>query len=119
VFAVATIPMELSKGVVYTAVGQLGEATLGYLSGVGLVRYIYKVAEPETIKATARFAYNVVSLPVTLYAKGIGAAFDLLQLSHLEKLWFGAPVYIFDDNRLWIEKNFTLNDAFSVVEQNN
>ena len=24
------------------------------------------------------------------------------------KLWFGKPVYILDDNRLWIEKNFTL-----------
>jgi len=43
---------------------------------------------------------------MTLYSKGIGGAFDLLQLSKLEKLWFGEPVYIFDDNRLWVEKNF-------------
>ena len=55
---------------------------------------------------------------ITLYSKGISGAFDLLQLSKLEKLWFGEPVYIFDDNRLWIEKNFTLNDIFETMEEN-
>ncbi len=118
-FAIANVPAELTKGVVYTAVGQVGETAIGYVSGIGFVRYLYKVVQPAKLKATARLVYNVACLPVTLYSKGIGGAFDLLQLSKLEKLWFGEPVYIFDDNRLWIEKNFTLNDIFETMEENN
>lgn len=110
-FALATVPAEFTKGVVYTAVGQVGEAALGYVSGIGFVRYLYKVVHPAKLKATARLIYNVGCLPITVYYKGIGCAFDLLQLSKLEKLWFGEPVYIFDDNRLWVEKNFTLSDV--------
>ena len=117
-YALATVPAELSKGVIYTAVGQVGEAAIGYISGIGFVRYLYKVIQPPKLKATARLIYNVGSLPMTLYSKGIGGAFDLLQISKLETLWFGEPVYIFDDNRLWIEKNFTLNDVFKTVEEN-
>jgi hypothetical protein len=49
---------------------------------------------------------------MTIYFKGIGATFDILQLSKLEELWFSKPVYIFDDNRFWIEKNFTLDNVF-------
>lgn len=45
-----------------------------------------------------------------IYYKGVGGVFDLLPLSKLEKLWFDQPVYIFDDNRLRIENNFTSND---------
>ena len=55
-------------------------------------------------------------LPITCYYKGIGGAFDLLQISKLEELWFGEPVYIFDDNRLWVEKNFTIGDIFDGLE---
>ena len=117
-FAIATIPAEATKGIIYTAVGQVGETALGYVSGIGFVRYLYKVVQPAKLKATARLIYNVACLPVTLYSKGIGGAFDLLQISKLEKLWFGEPVYIFDDNRIWIEKNFTLNDLFETVEDN-
>lgn len=40
-FAVATVPQEISKGFIYTAMGQVGEAALGYISGIGFVRYIY------------------------------------------------------------------------------
>ena len=116
-FAAAQIPGEFTKGVVYTAVGQIGESTLGYLSGVGFLRYLYKVVEPAKLKATARFAYNVACLPLTLYSKGIGGAFDLLRISKLEEMWFGAPVYIFDDNRLWIEANFTLGDVFDQLDE--
>ena len=54
----------------------------------------------------------------TLYSKGIDIAFDLLRISKLEKLWFGKHVYIFDDNRLWIEKNFTLTELFQTVNNN-
>lgn len=106
--AAATIPTKLSKGVVYTTVGQVGETAIDYVCGIGFVRYLYKVVQPEKLKATTRLIYNVGCLPMTVYYKGIGGAFDLLQLSKLEKLWFGKPVYILDDNRLWIEKNFTL-----------
>ena len=52
---------------------------------------------------------------MTLYSKGIGGAFDLMGISKLEKLWFGEPVYIFDDNRLWVEKNFTLTDLLETA----
>lgn len=118
-FAAAQIPAELSKGVVYTAVGHIGENVLGYVSGIGFVRYIYKVAQPAKLKATARFAYNVACLPLTLYSKGIGGAFDLLQFSKLEEMWFGEAVYIFDDNRFWVEKNFTIGDIFAKLDAQN
>jgi hypothetical protein len=88
------------------------------VSGIGFVRYLYKVLQPAKLKATARLIYNISCFPVTLYFKGIGGAFDLLQISKLEQLWFGEPVYIFDDNRLWIEKNFTLSDVFQTIEDN-
>lgn len=114
--AALQVPGELTKGFVYTAVGQIGEGVLGYISGIGFVRYLYKVVQPTKLKASARLAYNVACLPVTLYSKGIGGAFDLLRLSKLEEMWFGEPVYIFDDNRLWIEKNFTIGDIFEQLE---
>ena len=91
-FAIASVPAELTKGVVYTAVGQVGETAIGYVSGIGFVRYLYKAIQPVKLQATARLAYNVACLPITIYYKGIGGAFDLLQLSKLEKLWFGEPV---------------------------
>jgi hypothetical protein len=52
-----------------------------------------------------------------LYSKRIGGTFDLLKLSKLEEMWFGAPVYIFDDNRLWIEANFTIGDIFDQISE--
>ena len=36
-YAVATTPTELSKGVVYTVAGQVGETAIDYLSGIGFV----------------------------------------------------------------------------------
>jgi len=116
-YAVATIPGELTKGFVYTAVGQVGESAIGYISGVGFVRFLYKVAQPSRLKATLRLAYNVGCLPLTLYSKGIGGAFDLLQISKLEEMWFGSPVYIFNDNRLWVEANFTMSDVFDQIKE--
>ena len=71
-FAAAQVPAELTKGVVYTAVGQIGEGLIGYISGIGFVRYLYKVVQPTKLKATARLAYNIACLPITLYSKGIG-----------------------------------------------
>lgn len=116
-FAIVQIPGEVTKGIVYTAIGQVGESALGYISGVGFVRYLYKVVHPARLKATARLAYNIGCLPLTLYSKGIGGAFDLLQISKLEKMWFGQPVYIFDDNRLWVESNFTLRAIFDQIDE--
>jgi len=115
-YAVASIPAELSKGVVYTAVGNIGEAAVGYISGIGFVRYFYKVVHPAKLKASARLMYNIGCLPITLYSKGIGGTFDILGISKLEEYWFGSPVYIFDDNRLWAEKNFTLTNVFEGLE---
>lgn len=114
-FAVSTIPAELSKGIVYSAVGQVGEAAIGYISGIGFVRYLYKIAQPKKLKASARLVYNAAYIKITLCSKGIGGAFDLLGISKLEKLWFGEPVYIFDDNRLWVEKNFTVTDLLKTA----
>jgi hypothetical protein len=115
-FAALQVFRELTKGVVYTAIGQVGESALGYISGVGFVRYLYKVVQPDKFISKCRLAYNVGCLPLTLYSEGIGGAFDLLQISRLEEMWFGQPVYIFDDNRLWIERNFTLGDVFEQIE---
>jgi len=115
-FAAATIPAELGKGFLYSAVGQVGESVIGYISGIGFVRYIYKVAEPRKIKATARLIYNVGCLPMTIYSKGWGSACDFIGISKLEEYWFGSPVYIFDDNRIWAEKNFTMSEIFEGLE---
>ena len=115
-FAVAQVPAELTKGVVYTAVGQLGEGVIGYISGIGFVRFLYKVIHPGKLKAGARLIYNVACLPMTMYSKGVSTVLDLAQYSKLEEWWFGEPVYIFDDNRFWIEKNFTLGDVFTTLE---
>ena len=110
--AVASLPREMSKRFIYTAVDQVGEAALGYISGIGFVRYVYKVVKQKKIKVTARLVYNISCLPFTLYSKGITATFDFLRFSKLEEIWFGEPVYIFNDNRLWIESNFTIDNIF-------
>lgn len=117
-YAVSTIPRELTKGFVYSTLGHVGQDIIGYVSGVGFVRYLYKTLHPGKIKGTARLVYNVGCLPVTLFSKGVGATFNGLGLSKVERWWFGEPVYLIDDNRLWIEKNFTLKQAFEVVEEN-
>ena len=115
-YAAATIPTELGKGFIYSTVGQVGETVIGYVSGVGWVRYIYKVAQPSKLKATARLVYNVACLPMTIYSKGWGAACDYIGLSKLEEMWFGSPVYLFDDNRIWAEKNFRMADIFDKLD---
>jgi len=95
-FAAAQVPAKLTKDVVYSAVGQVGEAAIGYVSTIGVVRFFYKVVQRVKLKATARLAYNVFCLPMTIYSMGVGSAFDILQLSKLEEMWFGHPIYIFD-----------------------
>ena len=80
------------KGVVYIAAGQVGEAAIGYVSGIAFIRYLYKVLQPKKIKAGARLIYNLAYLPLTLHSEGISGTFELLLISKLEKLWFGEPV---------------------------
>jgi hypothetical protein len=114
-YAVSVIPTELSKGFIYSAIGSVGESFLGYISGVGFVRWLYKASDVSYIKNTARVLYNFGCLPMTIYSKGITAVFDVTYLSKLEEKWFGCPIYLFDDNRLWVEGNFTLEDALTHV----
>lgn len=114
-YAATIIPTEMSKGFVYSAVANIGENALGYVSGLGFCRWIYKATDVTFIKNTGRLVYNVCGLPLTLYSKGVTGVCDLLQISKLEEYWYGTPVYIFDDNRLWLEKNFTLEDVFSGI----
>lgn len=106
------LAIEVSKGFVAGAAGSAIEAGIGYISGFGFIRWIYKATDVGYIKTIARIGYNVVGLPFTIYSKGIGTVTDFLQIGILEEKWFGERVYIFDDNRLWIEKNFSIADAF-------
>ena len=39
-FAAVQVPGEFTKGVVYTAVGQIGEGVIGYISGTTLYKYL-------------------------------------------------------------------------------
>lgn len=65
-FALITIPAEFSKEFIYTSVGPIGETVIGYISGIGFVRYLYKVVNPTKLKATTRLIYNVGCVPMTL-----------------------------------------------------
>ena len=49
-FAVAHIFVELTKGVGYTAVGQIGDGVIEYVLGIGFIRYLYKVVQPTKLK---------------------------------------------------------------------
>ena len=119
VYTLSRIPTQMHNGVFYTITEDIGEHVIGYLSGVGFIKYLYIVIErPINLKAAFRVTYNIICLPVTVYSKGITAAFDLLGISQIEKFWFGESVDIFDGNRLWIERNFTMSDIFSHMAGN-
>ena len=49
-----TIPGEMSKGFIYSPYGQVGETALVYLSGVGFIRYLYRIIHPGKLKVTTR-----------------------------------------------------------------
>lgn len=115
-YALMSIPKEMSKGFINSAVGDVGETFIGYISGVTFLRYFYKFTNIVYITRSARIAYNFISLPMTCYGIGTSYMSDLFQLSRIEEAWFGSPVYLFDDNRLWIESNFTLEDAFKDID---
>jgi len=117
-YAAGQIGKELTTGVVANASGLIVEGMIGYISGVGFIRWIYKATNVGRIHTYSRLLYNIVGLPITIYSKGISAVTDKIGLSWLEEKWFGQPIYLFDDNRLWLEKNFTLNDVFKVTDEN-
>ena len=118
IFAGGQLGKELTTGFVISCAGSTAEGLIGYMSGFGFVRWIYKASDVQKIKAFARFGYNVLGLPITIYSKGVSTVTDFLQIGYLEEKWFGTRVYLFDDNRLWVEKNFTLSDVFNKVEKN-
>lgn len=111
------VPGEMSKGVIFHIVESVGEALLGYVSTVGVCRWVYKYADVGLIKNSARAAYNICCTPITVYNFASSNIFDLCQVSNLETIWFGCPVYILDDKRFWIESNFTMRDAFNLVQK--
>ena len=37
--------------------------------------------------------------------------------NRMEEMWFGEPIYIFDDNWFWIEKNFTIGNEVALLEE--
>ena len=93
----------MSKEFIYGCAGDVGESIIVYIWGIGTVRFMSKLTKSEKLRATFRLVYNVVGLPLTIYSKGIGEAFNVIGISKLEEISFGEPVYIFDTNRLWIE----------------
>lgn len=114
-FAVAKVSREMSQGFLYIPVVQAGEAALSYIFGIGFISYICKVAKLEKIKVMARLVYNLACLPFTLYSKEVTATADVLHIYTLKEIWFGAAVHIFNDNRLWIESNFTMDNIFERI----
>lgn len=58
-FTVLKIFEELSKSLIYRIISKISENVLGYSSGIGFVRHLYKVVRPGKLKETARLIYNV------------------------------------------------------------
>jgi hypothetical protein len=48
---------------------------------------------------------------MTLQTYGLGIAFDRLWLSKLEEIWFGNPVYVIDNNNIWLKNDSTIINA--------
>ena len=117
-FAIATIPKELSSGFIQSAIGEVGDYAITYFSGLGFLRGLYRCTNISYIKNTARLGYNLLGLIITLPSMGIGWMCDVVVISKLEEMWFGTPVYLFDDNRAWIEKNFTIETVFKAIDPN-
>lgn len=117
IYALISVPGELANGFVKSSIGNTAETVIGYISGVGFVRFVYKNVHPGKLKTAFRLTYNIICLPMTLYAKGVSGTLELLQVSKLEEMWFGEKVPIFTDNSLWVEKNFTLSEVFNSLNQ--
>jgi hypothetical protein len=78
-----------------------------YFSGFTLIRQVYYFTRNDRIRGIARTTLNCYSVFMTLPAWGFESAMDFLQVGRLEELVFGERVYIFNDNRILIESNFT------------
>ena len=116
-FALSQIPKEISTGYLSGISNQqIGENLLGYVSSIGFLRFVYKVSYPSKLKSIFRVMYNIICLPLTSVSFGMNHVFDALHASSIKTLVFGEPIYVFNDKRLWIERNFTLSGAFEVTE---
>jgi hypothetical protein len=58
-----------------------------------------------------------MTLPAYGFTMGLRMPFSTVSISALEKYWFGEEVYIFDDNRIWLEKNFTMEETFRLIQE--
>ena len=94
------VPGEITIGFVYSRKENVGEAIVGYVTGIGFFRFLYKTTKPTKLKPTIRVVSNIASVTITVYSKKIGSVLDFLQIYRLEEIWFGTPVYIFYYNRL-------------------
>ena len=116
-FALSQIPKEISSGYLNSISNQqTGENLVGYVSTIGFIRFVYRVTYPSKLKSIFRVMYNMVCLPFTSVSFGMNHVFDAFRVSDFEALIFGEPIYIFNDKRLWIERNFTLGEAFNATE---
>lgn len=116
-FAGAQIVTEVPKGAVTAAALKAGECAIGYICGVGFIRSIYVCSHAGKVKNATRLVYNIACLPVTIYTKGANAVFDGIGIGYLEEKWFGERVYIFNDDRVWIERNFTASEILKAAEK--
>jgi hypothetical protein len=121
VYTLRTVPNQLTGGLVKAAVRKTSTIVISYVSGMSLAGTLYQLVNNGLIKTTARLIYNYGGLFMTLPAYGFTVGmrfpFSVLSLSALEKYWFGEEVYIFDDNRIWLEKNFTIEDTFRIMQE--
>lgn len=107
---------ELKSGIVQKGTDSTIESLLGYFSGLGFLIWVYKVIDIDSIKTFGRIDYNILGLPLTIYCKGVGNITDFCQIGKIEEMWFRKKVYIFDDNHLWIEKNFSISKGFNFIK---
>ena len=114
--AVTQVPGTMLKGYFVSSVKDVGVQALTYLCGIGWLKGSYELVTNEALKSGVRVVLNLASLPMTGSACVVGHVYDSFGISDLEKAWFGSPVYLFNDNRIWLETNFTkvaIEDAIS------
>lgn len=110
IYCVAQIPRELTRGYIQSCVGEFSLVLVGYCTGLTSLTCFYKLLSDSKVKTVARGMLNTYGLVATLPAWGVGKTCDVIALSKLEKIWFGTPIYLFDDNRIWLEQNCTLGE---------
>nr|QUS63959.1 hypothetical protein [Haslea silbo] len=106
-YATAQVPGAMFKGYFFSSVKNVGLQGLTYLFGIGWLKGSYELVTNNSLKNGFRIVLNLASLPMTGSAFIIGHVYDSFGISALEEAWFGSPVYLFNDNRIWLESNFT------------